>query len=323
MSSYPLARHQVAATTDLDEARTAVAARFCPHELRLTGRGGRLDLVHNAVSVGQDVQLHFMRYGDSVRITPGCFEDFYLVQIPLRGAAVVEIGEREVRADRRHASVGSPVEPVDMKWETGCEKLVVHIRRGALEELASPRLDERKPVAFEPLVHLDAVAVRHWLRLVRLVVEDAEAETGLLTSPLVAHQMGQTLMAGLLTAQRNSSGWSDGLADSAPASRSVRVTCELVERAPERAWRLAELAEQAGVSARTLQEAFRRELGTSPLEHLRRVRLEHAHADLLAADPASVSVTEIAARWGFFHLGRFSSAHRTAYGELPSQTLAR
>src|SRR5690606_25767638 len=110
MTAQPLARHRVVATTDLDEARTEVTARFCPHELRLTAPGGRLDLVHNAVSVGQDVQLHFMRYGDGVRITPGCFEDFYLVQIPLSGRAVVQIGERTVQADRRHASVGSPVE---------------------------------------------------------------------------------------------------------------------------------------------------------------------------------------------------------------------
>ena len=323
MTSVPLARHRVVATTDLDEARTEFAARFCPHDLRLTERGGRLDLVHNAVPVGPDVQLHFIRYGDGVRITPGRFEDFYLVQIPLSGTAVVRIGDRAVRTDRRHASVGWPTEPVDMEWAPGCEKLVVYIRRAALEELAAPRPEDRRPVVFDPLVNLDAIAVRDWLRLVRLVVEETEGGAGLLSSPLVAHQMGQTLMAGLLAAQRNNSGCADALAGSQTTSRSVRVTCELIEGAPERPWRLADLVEHAGVSARTLQEAFQRELGMSPLEHLRRVRLDHAHAELLAADPSTASVTQVAARWGFFHLGRFSSTYRAAYGELPSQTLGR
>lgn len=89
-----------------------------------------------------------------------------------------------------------------------------------------------------------------------------------------------------------------------------------------RAWRLAEFSRHAGVSARTLQEAFQRELGMSPLERLRRTRMTRARQDLLAGDPTRTSVTEIAARWGFFHLGRFAQAYRATYHELPSQTLA-
>jgi len=96
-----------------------------------------------------------------------------------------------------------------------------------------------------------------------------------------------------------------------------------VEAEPERAWRVADLAGHAGVSARTLQEGFQRDLGVTPLEFLRRTRLERARASLLSADPTTTSVTDIAARWGFFHLGRFAQTYREAYQESPSQTLAR
>jgi AraC-like DNA-binding protein len=34
-----------------------------------------------------------------------------------------------------------------------------------------------------------------------------------------------------------------------------------------------------------------------------------------------VSVAEVAARWGFSHLGRFAAAYRKRYGESPSHTL--
>jgi transcriptional regulator GlxA family with amidase domain len=35
----------------------------------------------------------------------------------------------------------------------------------------------------------------------------------------------------------------------------------------------------------------------------------------------ATSVTDVATRWGFFHLGRFAQAYGQLYGERPSQTL--
>lgn len=60
----------------------------------------------------------------------------------------------------------------------------------------------------------------------------------------------------------------------------------------------------------------------SPLERLRRTRMERARHDRVAADPTRTSVTDVAARWGFFHLGRFAQTYKAMYHELPSQTLA-
>ncbi|GAA2267593.1 hypothetical protein GCM10010145_47600 [Streptomyces ruber] len=84
----------------------------------------------------------------------------------------------------------------------------------------------------------------------------------------------------------------------------------------------ADIATAARISIRTLQYAFRRHLDTTPMRHLRRVRLAHAHRDLLTADPAAgVTVTAVAARWGFFHSGQFAAAYRRVYGRPPHRTL--
>ena len=48
---------------------------------------------------------------------------------------------------------------------------------------------------------------------------------------------------------------------------------------------LEDIAAAVNVSPRSVQYAFRRNLGTTPLEYLRRVRLDRAHRDLKAADP--------------------------------------
>ena len=67
--------------------------------------------------------------------------------------------------------------------------------------------------------------------------------------------------------------------------------------------------------------AFRRHLDMSPIEYLRRVRLDHAHRQLLRANPQTSSVQSIATEWGFAHTGRFSALYRRTYGRNPSETL--
>ncbi len=319
MATVPLTRHQRLVTHDVDEARDQISRAFCPHFLTPTRRGAGLDLLHNAARVGRDVTLNYLRYGDEVRITPGTFDTFFLAQIPLAGRARVKVGDRVVPSDRSRATIGSPTEPVDMIWSADCEQLLVHIRRDAVEQAAGTRDDE--PVVFSPLLDLATPAVRSWLRLVHLAVDDLEAGGALFRSALAAASFEQALIAGLLGTQPNSTTATDDVV--VVGSRSVRSATAAIEAEPDRPWRLAEIARAAGVSPRTLQEAFQRELDVTPLGYVRRVRLDRARRDLLAADPSTASVTAVAARWGFFHLGRFSQSYREAFQELPSQTLSR
>lgn len=84
----------------------------------------------------------------------------------------------------------------------------------------------------------------------------------------------------------------------------------------------ADIAAAAFVTARAVQLAFRRYLGTTPLAYLRRVRLEGAHRQLLTADPSDgTTVTTVAADWHFTNASRFSAAYRAAYGVSPAQIL--
>jgi transcriptional regulator GlxA family with amidase domain len=85
---------------------------------------------------------------------------------------------------------------------------------------------------------------------------------------------------------------------------------------------LDEIAHAARLSPRGLQATFRRHLDTTPLAHLRAVRMQRAHRDLEIADPTDgTSVAAVAARWGFTHLGRFAIEYRRRFGTYPSQTL--
>lgn len=105
-------------------------------------------------------------------------------------------------------------------------------------------------------------------------------------------------------------------------SQSVSRALRAMRAEPARAFSLNDLAVIAGISARSLQRQFQASLGQTPIEALRAIRLERARRDLLLAARGR-TISDVALRCGFSHLGRFSVDYRRHYGETPSQTLRR
>ena len=84
---------------------------------------------------------------------------------------------------------------------------------------------------------------------------------------------------------------------------------------------MSELCSAANVSERTVQNAFRDIMGTSPLTYLHRLRLHRARDELRKANSEFTTVTDVAVNWGFWHFGEFSRAYKNCFGEVPSRTL--
>jgi transcriptional regulator GlxA family with amidase domain len=82
------------------------------------------------------------------------------------------------------------------------------------------------------------------------------------------------------------------------------------------------VAQAAGCSVRALQLAFRQFRNITPMEALRRIRLEQAREEIARPD-RSRSVIEVAAKFGFTNPGRFSDQYKRAFGQLPSEALRR
>lgn len=85
---------------------------------------------------------------------------------------------------------------------------------------------------------------------------------------------------------------------------------------------IEEVADVAGTSVRTLQMYFRQYLRTPPRVYVTQLRLEKVRQDLLLARTTD-KVSDIAARWGFSHMGHFASVYRDTYGETPSATRSK
>lgn len=141
-------------------------------------------------------------------------------------------------------------------------------------------------------------------------------------SPLIIGSTARLLAATVLVAFPNSWDTDPAARDRTDASTAtLRRAIAFIDEHAARDISVADVAAAAHVTIRAVQIAFRRHYGTTPAGYLRRVRLDRARQDLLAADPARESVTAVAYRWGFASPGQFTAAYQQAYGVTPDQTL--
>lgn len=108
-----------------------------------------------------------------------------------------------------------------------------------------------------------------------------------------------------------------------PRNAHLRTAVEYVHANAHLPITSVDIAREATIGVRALQQAFLRHLGLTPTGYLRQVRIERVRDALLVADPHDTLVAEVARTWGFAHLGRFAASYLEHVGEYPRQTLAR
>jgi AraC family ethanolamine operon transcriptional activator len=84
---------------------------------------------------------------------------------------------------------------------------------------------------------------------------------------------------------------------------------------------LLDLSAVCGMRARSLINAFEAVTGFSPMDYLKRLRLNGVHRALGRSAKPHTRVIDVATAWGFWHMGHFASDYRAMFGETPSQTL--
>jgi len=329
----PLASYRLFESRDVDEARDFVARIFCPHELSPLHRGMALDACHHNAPLHRDASLNYVQYGAAVRIEPGCLRDFYLLQIPLRGGASVRCGGQQVESHPLLASLPSPTEPLSMRWHDDSPQLIVKMGREAMQARLEALLQApvREPLVFELGADLSAPSAQGVVGFVahlRSMLDAGPLDRGLLAEQAENH----LLTSVLLSLRHNHSARLAAHEASEPGRTSVvprivRRTQEYMRAHADSPITLADACMHVGVSARSLQMAFQRHTGMSPMVFLRDVRLDLVRSELQAgcddAAARAVKVTDVALRYGFLHLGHFAARYRQRFGEAPSQTIQR
>jgi AraC-like DNA-binding protein len=308
---------------DPAEMRRHVANVLKDHELETYSDGFHAD-IHWA-SAGA-LSLAVLEYGAEVEINPGSLHQFLLVQMPLSGHARVRRSTGDIVLSRETAGVIAPTMPFRILWERGCRQLILKIERQKLEQICQAALGRslRDPIEFQLDMDLRSGGGLGWQQLIAYLLGLLDFGGQRPAAPLVFAQIEDMIVTHLLSCQPNN--YRDVIC-AEPRGKFVVPRCvkhaeAYIESRAQEPISLADIAAHAGVSIRTLCQSFKTFRNTSPVAALRDVRLEGAREDLLAGG-ADASVTDIAFRWGFNHLGRFSLLYQKRYGERPLATLRR
>ncbi len=292
-----------------------ISQLFCPHTLTLAdGRQG-LD-ARLFLRLGKDVAYGRLRYGAQVRIDPQPLDDFYLLQIPVRGHEQIQTSHGRFASTSRLASIISPTQVFSMEHSLEADKLFVRFSRQGLERHYREYFEQapRGTLEFQPSIALDEPAGASLRRL--LDWQFAEVSEGaLFDQPRQVRQFEQTLAYALFELHVHNQ---PRQRVQAALPHVLRRALEFMENNVGQAIGIGEIAQAAGVSARSLYAGFRERLGVSPMARFKQMRLEAARDQLLRG---GASVTDVALACGFTHLGQFSADYRRCFGERPSDTL--
>ncbi|WP_432561556.1 helix-turn-helix transcriptional regulator [Kineococcus sp. SYSU DK003] len=240
-------------------------------------------------------------------------------------AGSVQVSSRD--AETVAATGNAAVYPIGVPVEfamRGFDVTTVRLPAGRVDRVAEDTTGvPAAQLRFHGITPVSASMDRYWRSLVGLVSGALTDPDSPLDSPLLAEEMARTVATAALHVFPNTTMTRQHVpGPGATTPATVRRAVAHIEANAHLPLPLHEIAAAAGTSVRALQHGFRRHLDTTPLEHLRRVRLEHAHRELQRADPTrGDTVADIATRWGFANAGRFATLHRATYGVRPGDTL--
>jgi AraC-like DNA-binding protein len=248
-------------------------------------------------------------------------EDKITISTAVEGTTEIERGQLTGRYRAGDVFIGNQPRTDSAGTSRNCRVHVVTLPASLLAETAGRPGDG--PAARWELRAGEPVAggAPLWRSATRFV-DDLLASPEAAASPLLIGSARRLLVATALTIFPNTAVAPATTGDSRDAHPvTVRRAVTFIHEHASEDIALTDIAAAARVTARAVQLAFRRHLDTTPTEYLRRIRLEFAHRELQAADPAEETVTGVAYRWGFASPSRFTAHYRDTYGIRPSQTL--
>jgi AraC-like DNA-binding protein len=244
--------------------------------------------------------------------------DEYVVTWTADGGGRIDVGRQEVAFAPGAPTMFPTGRPFAFDLQDVRQSLV-QVDRGYLERVAA----EVHGTAPAPLVFDHTLAPRpEDLRGWNAQVQRAAATvfgTAPITALALAETVRETAEAFLRTFPH------ELLAADVPLPQGVtgrvREAVEFMHAFAHTPVTTTDVAQHVGLSVRGLQQAFQRQVGVAPNAMLRGIRLDRVHEELRRASAGDLTVASVALRWGFAHLGRFSGAYATRFGQYPRDTL--
>lgn len=316
----PLQRFPVFQTSNPEEFRHALLTRYGATRAEIKSSEG-------LAARGSLVQLQSIGliYGHGSHTASCDFPESERVRLfsALTGKGHTTVGKHAIALDANQCSIVSPGQEVELGSQGAHEWFNMRFEPGVLESKLAYLLGARPngKLEFEPAVDMNTPRFQQFWRLVGFVAEQLDVTSDPLP-PLVLRELEQTILVSFLYANRHSFSHllERDATDLLPSH--VRRAEEFIEAHWDQPITIEKLVEATGTGARAIFRAFQQTRGYSPMAFAKMVRLRHARAMLCSPGP-DASVTAVAFVCGFGNLGHFARDYRQAFGERPSETLAK
>ena len=249
--------------------------------------------------------------------------DFYCLTVPIANACYIKDGGPRREYSRNMAHLLYPDRELDSQHNGHGRLLGVTFMIDDFNDIARKLLGSAS--ALNPRngrgIPLTTPSGVNLVNLLSHVCGQVYRDTTTLMSDLMADELEDGLITALLLAMNEN----QYDANKEPNTRALTGQITLAEdyllqnlASPVSRSRLADIA---GVSIRSLSRAFVKRHGVGPMRFLKERRLEAVRMELINARPDITKVSDIALRYGFSELGKFSALYKSVYNEKPSETL--
>ncbi len=322
MTTDAVAPELVLRTDDYQQAHEHVTQIYIPHRLR-AHEAAPLDFRIRYLE-SERFTIGHLRYGaDSELIVPP-MQTCYHVNLTLHGRSEVSQGTQAFVSEAQSSGVVfTPNDPFTVRWSPDAIQYAVKIPRWSLESQLESLIGRpvTEPVRFDLGFSLESVEARGMLAAVAHM-RDELSRGGAARFPLVRAQLESYVISQLLAVMSHEHRDAIEHPHRAATRRHVDRARDFIQEHIAEPITVADVARAVFVSVRALQASFREEVGISPKQYIDAIRMERAFRDLVESD-GTLRVQEVAFRWGYGHMGRFSQQFRRRYGILPSSLTRR
>ena len=320
--TYPVARFSSVSARGIDETRAAFRRLVREHEILSFGD----NRCHAEISYAPLSNMAVSSVSLSTGITARAYEaqDSTLIFTLLDGEIEITMGGGRFNVRKNRIVIVPAGVPFSLDIPRRNRSIIVEIDQDHLGSFVSQELG----TACRDLMalNLDADAsesragVAGLIRFLRNELNDGSPQ---LRHAAYVSRMEDLIASSLSFALPQASARGEIRCDQKSMPRYIRRTIEYMHAHADAPPTLETLSQVAAISPRTLIRGFNRFMGQSPIAYLRDLRLECAHKDLCRAHPHDVSVTAIAHKWNFCHVGRFTALYRQKFGESPAESLRK
>lgn len=308
-------------TNDLDEAREHVGRMWERHESHLR-RGRAYSLRWCQVDMRR-ISLAYVHSGSPLDVTCGPTGNRYRFSMPEQGRVYHHVGSRSIEALPSCGVIYAPQEELRLEIEP-FRSLMLTVDANLVARASRRRLGRRNVPgnAWTTAMNLalpSAATLRSLCRWLGLELD--QSGSALRSSARALDALERSVLTLFLDCLDTVTDNIDGPPNDVDLAPLRKIESWLDEKFCEPIG-VEDMAVVAGTTVRAVQNLFRRHRRCTPSQAILQRRLNYARQRLEQAEPHT-TVTDVAFDAGFFHLSRFAQRYTRAFGERPSQTLAK